>query len=161
MEELRGLEKVEKVINDFTKKNFDLLAVCGNDFRAYPTTKEIHFAFEIPEDDINYYLEDVAYRYPQIRADIFLWCLMHEIGHCMTDEMWSEEESEYFESQKEMLAYIEDDEMRNAWYHALPDEFLATRWAGEYMVEHTPEIAEFWHKLQETLFTFYLENNLA
>lgn len=162
MNKLKGLKKVTKIINKFTQKNFGVTAMVGTEFLAYCDRKEINFAFAIPEDDINYYLYDVANRYPQIQADIFLWCLLHEVGHCMTDEIWSEEESVYFMNQKEeMLPYIEDDEMRNAWYHAIPDEYLATRWAANYMIKHPKKVAKFWHELQEELFKFYLKNNLA
>lgn len=161
MDSLKGLKKVTKRINKFTQKNFGLTSVCGVDFRTYPAHKEIHFCFVIPQADIDYYLNDVAERYPQVQADIFLWCLMHEIGHCMTDEIWSEEETAYFKNQKEMLAYLEDDEMRNAWYHALPDEYLATRWAANYMIHNSKKIAKFWRKLQADLVEFYEKNGLC
>ena len=38
-----------------------------------------------------------------VNADIFLWALMHEIGHCMTEDMWTDEEREYFNYQKDII----------------------------------------------------------
>lgn len=74
--------------------------------------------------------------------------------------MWTEEELQYFEEQKESMAYEQDDQMRNDWYHALPDEFFATRWAGEYMRNHPKKVAKFWNKLQPALANVYIKNEL-
>lgn len=161
MAKLKGAKRLEKVVNKFTMKNFGVTAKLGTEFLAYCGKQKIHFALVMSEDDVSYYLNDVADRYPNIQADIFLWCLLHEIGHCKTDYLWSEEENIYFTEQKEMLEYVENDEMRNAWYHAIPDEYFATKWAGEYMSHHPKKIKKFWDTLQKELFKFYKKNGLT
>lgn len=160
MAKLKGTKRLEKVVNKFTKKNFGVTAKMGAEFLAYCDSQVINFTLAMNEDDVNYYLNDVKERYPYIQANIFLWCLLHEVGHCKTDYLWSAEENAYFMKQKEDMTSVEDDKVRNAWYHALPDEYIATKWAGEYMTNHPKKIAKFWSKMQAELLKFYVKNGL-
>lgn len=160
MARLKGLKKVDKVINKFTK-SFGIKADLGTDFQAFCNGCVINYTLAIEKEDIDYFIADAEARYPDINADIFLWCLLHEIGHILTDDFWTDEELEYFEEQKEMLTAYEDDDLRNNWYHCIPDEFFATRWAGEYMRKHPKKIAKFWKELQTELIKFYKKNELT
>ena len=158
MIELKGIDRLNKVVNDFTAQ-FGVTAELGPEFQAFCDNNHINFAINYDEEDGQYFLADVEKRYPEIEADIFIWCLLHEIGHCRTEHLWSAEEAEYFEYQKEQLACnIEDDQLRNDWYHAVPDEFFATKWAGDYMMEHIEEVAKFYYDFEEALNMFYAEN---
>ena len=78
---------------------------------------------------------------------------------------YTEEEREYFYFQKDRIAIcgnetdIEEEDM-NTWYHACPDEFFATRWAGEYMRNHPKKMKKFWIELQTALIQTYVKNGL-
>jgi hypothetical protein len=157
---IKGLKKVDKIVNNFTQKNFGVTAKLDNEFEAFCSKKVIGYTLFCDEDEKAYFIMDAQAKYPHINADIFLWCLMHEIGHCLTDDMWNENEQKYFYIQKKNMTNIEDDRLRNDWYHACPDEFFATKWAGDYMTAHPKKIAKFWNKMQMAIINLYKKNNL-
>ena len=90
MAKLKGIKKIDRIINNFTK-NFNIKADLGEEFLAYCDDRLINYTLVIDEADINYFIEDAEKRFPDVQADIFLWSLMHEIAHIMTDDMWTEE----------------------------------------------------------------------
>ena len=156
---LKGIKKIDKLINKFTKQ-FNVTANLGSDFQAFCDDRTIEYTLTIDKESIEYFINDAEKRYPDIKADIFLWCLLHEIGHVITDVIWTDEEFEYFEEQKTEMTRYSDADLRNNWYHCLPDEFLATRWAGNYMRKHPKKIAKFWAEMQSEIIKFYKKNGL-
>lgn len=164
MAKLKGIKKIDKIINDFTRKQFGVTARFDDEFEAFCDNgrRLIGYTLLAIEDNAGNFLEDVAKRYPEVNADIFLWCLMHEIGHCMTEDMWTPEEREYFNFQKDAIyEYEVEDDGVYVWYHCCPDEFMATRWAGDYMRNHPKQMKKFWKKLQKAIMNFYMENELV
>ena len=103
MIELKGIDRLNKVVNDFTAQ-FGVTAELGPEFQAFCDNNHINFAINYDEEDAEYFIKDAEKRYPEIEADIFIWALLHEIGHCRTEHLWSAEEAEYFEYQKKQLA---------------------------------------------------------
>lgn len=160
MAKVKGLKKINKIINNFTQTNFNIKAKIGSDFLAFTDKMEIRYAVGVDSDDVKYFITDAISKYQGIKADPFIWLLLHEIGHCMTNDMFTPDETEYFEQMKEKLAYIRDDQDRNDWYHCLPDEFMATGWAARYMFNHGNKVAKFWNKLQPALIQFYMKNGV-
>lgn len=161
--EIKGIKKIDKIINNFTMKNFGVTARFDTEFEAFcdEGRKLIGYTLITTEGGEGQFIEDATRRYPEINADIFLWALMHEIGHCMTEDMWSAEEREYFYYQKDMIYEMEvEEEGMNAWYHACPDEFFATKWAGDYMRNHPKKMKKFWNELQVAMLQMYKKNNL-
>ena len=161
MAKLKGIKKIDRIINNFTK-NFNIKADLGEEFLAYCDDRLINYTLVIDEADINYFIEDAKKRYPDVQADIFLWSLMHEIFHVITDNMWTPEELDYFEEKKEEIYLLSNDELdlKNDFYHCLPDEFMATKMAANYMRKHSKEISKFWIKLQKAIISFYKRNGL-
>lgn len=159
MAKLKGLKKIDKIINEFTAQ-FGVTTDLDTEFEAFCDQMKIGYTLVYGEMDKDFFIEDAQMRYPEIKADIFLWCLLHEIGHCLTEGLWTEEEREYFWAQKEACAYMRDDKDRNDWYHACPDEFFATKWAGDYMRNHPKKVAKFWNKLQPAIMNMYIKNGL-
>lgn len=160
MAKIKGLKRINRIINDFTQKNFGVTAETGVEFQAFCEGKLINYAFVFSEEDTRFFEEDATKRFPDIHAEIFLWCLFHEIGHCMTDHIWTELDNEYFEQMAEKIYYIPDDDLRNDCYHCLPDEYVATNWAGNYMRKHPKKVAKFWAELQPAILRMYQKNGL-
>ena len=154
------MENILKVVNKFLKKNFNITAYWNVDFEALTAVRKVGFTIAPLAEDTQFFVNDAIARYPYINADPFLWLLFHEVGHVMTENVWTAEELEYFDAQKESLAYTEDDQMRNDWYHAVPDEFMATRWAANYMAKNQKKVAKFWNELKSAIIKFYEDNQI-
>lgn len=160
MAKLKGIKNLTKEINKWTQKNFGIKTVLNEDFCAWCDEFKIGYTLVVCSQDAETFLEDVSMRYPDIKADYFLWCLLHEIGHCMTDEMWSEEEQERFDAELERMTEIENTKDKSYWYYSIPNEFFATRWAGDYMTAHPKKIAKFWNKIQPKILEIYEKNEI-
>ena len=72
MAKLKGLKKIDKIINDFTKENFGVRADLHKEFLAYCGAKRIGYTLAAETEDINFFLEDAQARFPEIHADPFL-----------------------------------------------------------------------------------------
>ena len=157
----KELKPITKAINKWTMKNFGVKTVLNTDFCAWCDEQKIGYSLFVGIQDAETFLTDVSTRYPEIKADYFLWCLLHEIGHCMTDDLWTEEEQERFDEQLERMTEIENTKEKSYWYYSMPNEFFATRWAGDFMMAHPKKIAKFWNKIQPMILKFYEKNNLT
>lgn len=153
------MDEILKIVNKFLKK-MGITAYWNEEFEAICTESKIGITLAPLAEDTELFVRDAMMRYPEIAADPFLWLMFHEVGHVMTEGMWSEEEQEYFDYQKEKCSYIEDTQSRNDWYHATPDEFMATRWAAMYMKKNTKKVAKFWDKLSAAIVDFYDKNKI-
>ena len=159
-EELKGIKKLDKAFNKFTQA-FGVKASLAEEFEAYVGTNEIGYTVFFSTVGREFFLENAETRYPDIKADIGLWALMHEIGHIKTYDMWSEDEREYFNYlANEYIPEIEDDAERYRTYHNTPIEYMATKWAGDTMRANPEKIAKRWRKLQNALMAFYRANGL-
>ena len=165
MAKVKGLKKIKKVVNEFTQ-TFGVKAVWNVDFEAHPELMRVGFTIVVDSDLNSIFLQDCEERFPEIHTNLFIWLLMHEIGHCMTEGFWSDEDSRYFLATKdrtsEYFGYFlnENDpeetfETVQFWvndiYHAMPDEYLATNWAGNYMKKHPKKMAKFAAKINEAI----------
>lgn len=175
MAELVGLEKIEDIINRFLKKEFKITAELSEEFQAFIPERIVNYTFAPTSECVQNFIPDAEHRYPGITADPFLWLLFHEVGHIMTENMWTQDERNYFNDQKRKYFYIGDEteeelqeasfayideELLSDIYHAMPDEFMATRWAGDYMVKNGRKVAKFWAKLQPAILEFYALNDV-
>lgn len=173
---MKGMKALLKTINDFTKTNFGIKAVWHKDFEAIPSRNRIGINIAVNSDLNSTFLQDCEERFPEVHTSLFIWLLMHEIGHCMTEEFWTEYDSNYFLATKaraaEYFGYFLDEnsseetyESVSYWlndiYHAMPDEYLATNWAGAYMMNHPKKMAKFNDKFNKALKKFYEKNDVA
>ncbi len=158
---LKGLKELTAVINDFTMKNFEVTAKLGTEFAAVPPKRLIYFTFIVSETMQQTTIDDMEARFPHIKADPFFWLLMHEIGHCMTAEIWDTDDEIYFNKMKDRLDdYFEEDIFsQNEWYHVIPDEYFSTKWAGGYMEEYPKKMRKFAKKFHKAFAKFLKKNN--
>ena len=168
MGKLKGTKAILKVVNEFTQ-SFGIKAVWGEEFIAMPSDMKIRFTVVIDNALHKCFLEDCERRFPEVHAHIFLWLLMHEIGHCMTTDAWEVDDTWYFlKAKKKLRRYIMNgsDDIDtityhlNEIYHAFPDEFLATKWAGEYMGNHPKKMQKFNKKLNKAMIKFIQKNSI-
>lgn len=159
---MKGYKRIRKVVNEFTS-TFGIRAEWGEEFQALPTDKIITFTVVVDEDMNEVFLADAENRFPAIHANLFLWLLMHEIGHCMTDYLWTMDDEDYFMKAKDRLDdFFETDvESKNEWYHKIGDEYMATKWAGEYMMAHPKKMKRFCRRMNKAMEIFCKENNIT
>lgn len=159
---LKGAKELQKVVNNFTK-TFGVKAKWGTEFEALPSIKEVHFTVVVDADMDEVFLADAEARYPKIHAPLFAWLLMHEIGHCMTDYLWTSEDEDYFEDAKNNLDeyFGIDVGTKNEWYHKIGDEYMATKWAGEYMIAHPKKMRKFCESMNKAMKVFCKKNAIA
>lgn len=163
MAKIKGLKKLTAVVNEFTIKNFGVTAEFGAEFEALPSDKIIHFSIIVDEDIQGATIDDMEARFPLVHADMFFWLLMHEVGHCMTDEVWDMDDEAYFEKMKNRLDdYFDGDVFaKNEWYHVIGDEYFATKWAGCYMMEHPKKMRKFAKKFHKAYMKFIEKNAIS
>jgi len=159
--EIKGLKRIDKVINDFTKQ-FGITAFIDpiNGFQAYTTEMKVSYTLFVDEEWLDCFANEANTRYEGINANPFLWGIMHEIGHCMTD-IWDFEDEKFFEQMKKKLDNFETAEEINTWYHVLPDEYFATRWAADFMWTHPKKMRKFCEKMNKAIQNFCEKNNFT
>ena len=129
------IEEVNKMMNDFVSE-FGLRAELGEDFAYYPESEVVTYSFLINERADRTFKTFLCRNFPDIEADLFLWSLLHEVGHHMTIDQWEPDEQDEFDERKERLSLSYDgsdgdcdEEMDKLFYdyYETPDEFEATK----------------------------------
>lgn len=166
----RRIKKLAKIVNRFTKK-FDITAQFDSDFYAFPDYNTINFSIiKVADCDIIFYdcISKIFYKKTHCRLtynpiDSFLFSILHEIGHCLTECFISEEERDFIDDYKEAL----DDKLASCnghdkvWkylnydYYACQDEKLANEWAVDYFLTHKEECYKFIARVKKCLEKIY------
>lgn len=163
MAKLKGLNKLTRELNKYTEEKFGVTCRFGHQFQALPTDKIVYYAIMIGVEMQEIFFNDVHNRFPDIEVTDFTWLLFHEIGHCMTDDMWTQEDEDYFRKQRKLFKkdfFTNEYELANEFYHTMPDEYFATKWASEYIRENPEEIEEFEEMFYEAFTEFLTKNEI-
>ena len=149
------LQKITDTLNSFLEP-FECEAVAGTDFSFWIGSNTIEYTLVVSEVHIQSFIDFTSKLFPNIKADPFLWSIMHEIGHRETEDDFEDEEWEEYQNTVSDLKSGKDDET----YYNLPIEYAATYWAGNYMTEHVEEVATLWNKLKPLIAQFYRETEV-
>ena len=117
--------------------------------KVKPRFSEIIFCFEFPTNTLYYNFEPiersfgrqmVKWHHHRPRVNLYVYSLLHELGHYFNDE---EFEYEYDEDiavrdfcSKFSMEKFEQSEHLQSLYYKLPSEFEATQWAIKYFNKH-------------------------
>lgn len=153
---LKGVKRISRIINEFLKP-FECTARMGTDFCYLYNKNLIFYSIVWMNNGAEDFLNSVLRLEPEVEADIFLWSLLHEVGHHETYDEISDEENDYCDDTKKK---IEEGELPNELYYDMIDERLATEWAVEYANTHKEELKAFWEKLQPAIMDFYKLNKV-
>ena len=158
---LKGINEINVLINEFLEP-FDLTAELGTDFDYCFLENKIHYALVVGDISSKLFIENAEVRFPEAHADIFLWSLLHEIGHSETlDDLEDGVEELCMEIKRGINEHTDwSIEHRHMIYFNCPDEYAATDWAGEYIITHNNELTIFWNKLQKAINNFYELNGV-
>lgn len=166
MEELKGLELIDEIVNDFVAE-FDCDAEFGSEFLYWHDDATIQYSLIIGDKTDVIWTEYVKSTFDYSIDNIFVFSLLHEVGHHYTMDLFTNEE---LIAERRKIKRIEKrlnqsnsdlmDEGYYLLYFDLPMEKIATEWAVNYAKENQKALNEFWNKLQNALFNFY-EMNLT
>lgn len=131
-----------KSVKKFCKK-FGVKAKPDVDFQAIIETNRIGYNFG--QDNLDEFYDYILNMYPDIKASIWTWALLHEIGHLKTKQYIVKGLSYYIHQKIDRM------EIPTKMHHYDPDEVIATHWAAKYIKNHKKEIKKFEKKLRANL----------
>lgn len=164
--ELKGTKKIDEMVNTFCEK-FGCTAELGAEFCYWDDDETVDYSLviSVPSDEAwkEYVKETFNFRI----TNIFMFSLLHEIGHHFTMGKFNK-----FQQSKERVAIAKiehnlsesndedfDKEMYKKYFD-LPMEKSATKWAVNYYRTHRQAINRFYKKLEKELQKFYKLNGL-
>lgn len=157
MKTLKGIEKINHILNDFLEP-FECEVEVGPDFAYYYGSSTIMYSFVVSERMDRLFMGFAKSIGLKADIDIFLLSFMHEWGHHMTLEDLSDGEYKYSQDIKETLSSSDAD---CDIYFNLPDELAATTYAIDYINSHEKELKLWWEtKLQPAIIEFYKLNEV-
>lgn len=143
----KEIAAIAEILDSFLKP-FDCISNFGEEFGFYTASNTVEFALTVKDKHESTFMEFVGKNFPDIHADIFLWSVLHELGHRETEDEFDDDEWEDY-----MRAIFNCDS--DIEYYNLPIEYAATDWAANYMRTHTAEVATLWGKLQPAIINAY------
>lgn len=172
-------DALEDMLNSFVSI-FDIEArfVFDGDFEAIPDDDLVIVPLLFGDASATAFMEHIAQNYdiphfnPMTANNIFIFSLLHEIGHCMTEALiesdYDDDEIEIIEAERAMIneaiadVAINSEEWHTLYdrYFCLPDEHLATDWAVEYYTKHRAECDKFAEQYHEAMRVFIERNGL-
>ena len=154
----KRLDRIKDLVNDFLSP-FELECEFDTDFGYYPIHNLVSISLVTIDRASKNFLSFVNKEFGDITADIFLWSLLHEIGHHETWDDLTDSELELSAALKDAITDNENvsDNGRDFIYFYIPDEYAATEWAANYMIENSQEIKAFWSRLQPLILDVYEE----
>lgn len=156
---MKGLSKITKILNDFVRTiDEELFVKEDSNFAYYPSSNKITYSLVVSEKGDANFMKSVEFFNPKVKCDIFLWSILHEIGHHETIDELSDADLRNSEFIKFLVAGGTIPEER---YYECPDERAATGWAVQYAESHTAILAEFWKELQKAIMRFYKLNHIC
>lgn len=156
MNKLKGVDELNKVVNDFVNK-FGCTATLADIFCAKIKEKKIYYSLFYSEEQEESFIKSVERQNPKVDMDIFLWSLLHEIFHIITFKQVTKIELIYSHL---IRKFIKKGVINPDRYYYLPIEVKATKGAVEYANTHIEELAKFWKELKATILNFYEINNI-
>lgn len=161
---MNGLEKIDEIINDFVAQ-FDCDAEFGNEFLYWHDDSTIQYALIIGVTSDVVWTEYVKATFDYDIENIFVFSLLHEIGHHYTMDLFSKEQlntefrkaGKIEENLRESNSILID-KGYYLQYFDLPMEKIATEWAVKYAKKNRKKLEKFWDTLQQALNDFYMAN---
>lgn len=166
MKKVRGIENLTEILQKFVKK-FGCDIEMGAEFCYHYDDSLIEYSLILPTFSDKVWKEYVLKTFNYKIENIFMFSLLHEIGHHMTYDFYTEKEcnteNKYIEKIEKELARSTSnakDKRLNLEYFNLPMERTATQWAVRYYKKHKIEMNLLWRKFKRELKNFYKINGL-
>lgn len=156
---LKGAETINKIITEqLNNLGFEIEAFMDTDFYAFPSSNQIYYSLVVSERMDNLFMNFCKSLSAKLDTNIFIMSLMHEVFHIETIDELSDEEYNYSQDIKKGLTSSDEDAQI---YFNLPDEYLATSRAIEYINSHSAEMRSLYEALLPAFRNFYQLNNVV
>ena len=152
MMKIRGMGKLEKRIGKIAKTIDERvkLEISGSD-ACFIKQRKIHFSILRDYDQDRLYIDNLYATHKDApELPVYLYGLLHEIGHIHTEATLDDED---IEVREEVMR--EGDNQR---YFALPAERAATAWAVEYAKNNSATVRVLAHKIERAMEKFLQAN---
>ena len=140
------LHKLNKTIDNFTR-NFNCTASLGSDFCYLSNYNLIYYSLSSTSNDDTFY-NFINSNFSNTNIDIFIWSLLHEIGHKITENRFNDKE---WEEYNHFISHWNEKKLSDDVYYNLPIEYAATSWAANYIKDHTEEIITLWENISNII----------
>lgn len=142
---------INEYLQEFLDRNeFDCDVELGTDFAYWYSKSLITYTLAITDKQGESFVAFAESLFPDIKADVFLWSFLHELGHHETlDDFDGVAHFVYHQ------IVNSDIPMSANYYYNLPIEKAATEWAGEFMRNNTDEVYRLWQKVQPVIKKIY------
>lgn len=160
---LRGTTKLKAHMTNFLRP-FGLKAILGKDFAYYPVTEQVQFTLVMEDRADKIFRKFIADTFNYEIKDMFLFSLLHEVGHHFTIDDFEYEELDKEWKHKSRIEWEIDEDNYNEKsieYFSLPSEYAATAWAVSYMRDHEEELFSRWRIMLEHFRHFYKINSVS
>ena len=153
----RAMSTLEKRVNKFVKpfgvRRAFAVKECNGDC-YYPNVKVISFSI-FDDGSSREFADAVNRKYGvDISPFIFVFSLLHEVGHHFTlPQMTAEDWEEDYELRNGLIPILADED--KSMYCDLKAEDLASRWALNYIETHTQKCWDFQRKCMAILEHYY------
>jgi hypothetical protein len=145
-------------IQQFLDENdLDYTVIVDYDFGYYYETSEIAYTLVLTERFDRLFNQFLEATYTDITAPIFIWSLLHEIGHGETEDDIDIDLLNKYNTYKNNLDPQSDEDTLK--YYLTPDEKIATDWAYNYIKNNYNKLVKFWHELYPMIEAYYEEKN--
>lgn len=158
------LERIDEIINDFVA-DFGCDAELDDSFCIYPDESTIAYTLVVGELSDIVWREYVQKTFGYAIENIFVFSLLHEIGHHFTmknfsSKVWRKEKARERRIEARLRKSKDENLDRKFYlqYFDLPSERTATKWAVNYAKKNKDELENFWNILNKELQKFYAEN---
>lgn len=149
---IRGMGKLEKRIAKIAKKIDERvnLEIGGSD-ACFIEERKVHFSILRDYDQDKMYMDNLRNTHSDAPdLPIYLYTLLHEIGHIHTEEVWYEEDMEV---RQQIMKSGE-----NERYFLLPAEQAATAWAVQYAQENYTTARALAYEIEKAMEKFLKAN---
>lgn len=145
------------IVDDFLKP-FGCDSDFDTDFSYDPEDEKIYFSIAISERASRLYKEYVKKTFHFNISNIFIMCLLHEVGHFFTLHTFSKMRLQAAHEAKEIIEEaleMDDDDDIYSLYFDLSIEKVATAWAISYYKANKKYCEDFYLKFENALMDEY------
>lgn len=164
VEELKGFDKIDEIVNEFVE-HFDCDAEFNDEFCYWHDDCTIGYNLIVGVESDLAWTEYVKETFDYSIKNIFVFSILHEVGHHFTMDDFSKTDlrKEFQKVEKIEAVLSESDDVETdrklyKEYFDLPMERTATEWAVGYARKNPTTLRNFWKKLEKALKEFYSFN---